>query len=318
MNTIKCLEYRDGRMTGDVVEMVKIARDFFEHLFESKWEGREVVHIFSWVERSITNDANMMLTEKYTKKEVVRSLKDMGPTKVPGIDGFSALVFQRYWHIVGREVTLYCLEVLNEDSAFVPGRLISNKVLLAYEILDTFCQKRRGRMGLMALKLDMSKAYDRDDIVARFWWQKTHGKRGLHWCDWGKLCDLKENGGLAQVLKAKYYLQSDFMQANLKHGASYTWTSIWSARKVLQDEMCWRVGRGDKVLIFKQAWLLGLINYKLSSAIWNLDVSTVVDLINSTSREWKRDIIISTFTDVDAARILRIPLVANPQEDMMV
>ncbi|KAG8489077.1 hypothetical protein CXB51_017094 [Gossypium anomalum] len=44
----------------------------------------------------------------------------------------------------------------------------------------------------------------------------------------------------------------------------------------------------------------------------------VVDLINSTSSEWKRDIITSTFADVDVARILRISLVANPQKDVVV
>lgn len=40
-------------------------------------------------------------------------------------------------------------------------RLILDNILLAYEILHTFGQKRGGRKGLIALKLDMSKANDR-------------------------------------------------------------------------------------------------------------------------------------------------------------
>lgn len=48
----------------------------------------------------------------------------------------------------------------NAQSAFVPSKLISKNILLAYEILHTFCQKRYGKKGYMAFKLVMSKAYD--------------------------------------------------------------------------------------------------------------------------------------------------------------
>ncbi|XP_018853114.2 uncharacterized protein LOC109015083 [Juglans regia] len=47
------------------------------------------------------------------------------------------------------------------QSAFIPGRLISDNVIVAFEALHTMNNRLQGKIGHMALKLDMSKAYDR-------------------------------------------------------------------------------------------------------------------------------------------------------------
>ena len=53
------------------------------------------------------------------------------------------------------------LVILESQSAFVLGCLITDNVLVAFEFMHLMSLKRKGRRGQMALKLDMSKAYDR-------------------------------------------------------------------------------------------------------------------------------------------------------------
>ena len=43
----------------------------------------------------------------------------------------------------------------------MPGRLITDNVLVAYETLHAMQNRRKGKKGSLALKLDISKAYDR-------------------------------------------------------------------------------------------------------------------------------------------------------------
>ena len=51
--------------------------------------------------------------------------------------------------------------ISDTQSAFVYGRLITDNVLVAFKAMHHISKKKSGKVGEMALQLDMSKTYDR-------------------------------------------------------------------------------------------------------------------------------------------------------------
>lgn len=47
------------------------------------------------------------------------------------------------------------------QSAFIPVKLITDSILASYETLHTMHSRMWGKEGFIAIKLDMSKIYDR-------------------------------------------------------------------------------------------------------------------------------------------------------------
>lgn len=53
------------------------------------------------------------------------------------------------------------LVILDKQAAFLPSIAMNDNVMLVHKILHSMKNKYRGRIRYAAMKIDMSKAYDR-------------------------------------------------------------------------------------------------------------------------------------------------------------
>ncbi|CAM8984002.1 unnamed protein product [Rhodiola kirilowii] len=90
---------------------------------------------------------NKGLMEEFTEEEVRNALFQMCPTKAPGPDGFSALFYQKCWHIVKDDVTEVVLRCLNNK--ILDSQLNATNIVLIPKVKDAMSLEQfRARLGL--------------------------------------------------------------------------------------------------------------------------------------------------------------------------
>ncbi|GKA71267.1 protein LAZ1, partial [Tanacetum coccineum] len=126
------------------------------------------------------HNADFMVRE-VSDIEIKGALFSIGDDKPPGPDGFNAAFFKKSWDIVGdgssianhgfltsivrfiaNRIKGYLGDLVSiNQSAFVPGRRISNNILLTQELMRNYHRKRSPPR--CAFKVDIQKAYDTVD-----------------------------------------------------------------------------------------------------------------------------------------------------------
>ena len=96
---------RQGQVNDTIV-------DFYQNLFTSANPSNfeEVVDLIPQV---VTNKMNEKLVADFTIEEVEVALKQMAHLKAPGLDGMPLLFYQRYWSLLGSDVSHSILHYLN-------------------------------------------------------------------------------------------------------------------------------------------------------------------------------------------------------------
>ncbi|GJU34349.1 aspartic peptidase [Tanacetum coccineum] len=95
-----------------------------------------------------------------TDLEIKSAMFSIGDDKAPCQDGYTSASFKKGWDIVGQDVCKADV-VSDNQSAFVPGRRISDNILLIEELMHSY-HRDRGPPRC-AFKIDIQKAYDTVD-----------------------------------------------------------------------------------------------------------------------------------------------------------
>ena len=117
------------------------------------------------------------------------------------------------------------------------------------------------------------------------------------------------NSLVFRILKAKYFPTQSFLEASVRGNASYLWRSICEAKESLKLGLCWRVGNGAHIKIWKDAWFLTNSYARVLSSVQVLDEdATVENLIDPVCMCWKEELIDKIFMANEAQAIKQIPL----------
>ena len=111
---------------------------------------------------NVLNSNISMVEINRTNITLVPKIKN--PTKITDFRPISLcnVVYKLISKVLAKRLKIIIPQIISENqSAFLSGRLITDNVLVAFELMNYLEHKKDGREGVMAIKLDMSKAYDR-------------------------------------------------------------------------------------------------------------------------------------------------------------
>ena len=120
-NSFGSLRNNQGEWCSNSEEVDVLIIDYFKNLFTS--DGCHTAEVTQYVDKRITSEHNSMLLAPFSAIEVKEVVFSMHPDKSPGPDGMNLAFYQKFWHIVGEDVVMACLNFI-KDGSFPNGLMI--------------------------------------------------------------------------------------------------------------------------------------------------------------------------------------------------
>ncbi|XP_013694544.2 uncharacterized protein LOC106398556 [Brassica napus] len=218
-NQVLKLKDKEGLEQWTDEAKAEIAIEYFNELFKST-NTNSYDPVFEDFVPKVTTSMNVDLLRAVSKEEVKDAIFSINADSAPGPDGMTGAFFQKYWDIIGEQVTNEICEVFAQgalpqewnltylcllpkipnpehmsdlrpislcsilyktvskilvrriqpllptivsvnQSAFVSDRVISDNIVIAHEAVHALKVHPKIAQEYMAVKTDMSKAYDR-------------------------------------------------------------------------------------------------------------------------------------------------------------
>ena len=197
-------------------------------------------------------------------------------------------------------------------------------------------------MNLFLIPVTMCEEIERK--MNAFLWGNGANSRGVKWMLWNKVCVPKNCGGLglrelrkfnlsmmakqgwrllkesnplvSAVMKARYYPNSSFLDAEVGSNPSYFWRSILASMDVIKAGARRRIRNGRDTCVWGEPWLPEVNNgYVMTPMHVHLQGTKVHSLVYMGERRWDLDVIQDIFQSRDTRLIKQIPLSLNVTTD---
>ena len=224
------------------------------------------------------------------------------------------------------------------------GKLLSNA---GREVLIKAVAHATPTYTMNVFKLPESLCLELNLMMGGFWWGQRGREKKMAWVSWKNLCKPKADGGMGfrdlkafnlallakqgwrlhqnpnslahRVLKAKYFSDSSFMEAQLGKKPSYIWRSIMAAKNIIKEDSRWVVGDGKSIELWDARWLPSIASGKvMTTRTGSGHGERVSSLISHEREEWRTTLVQQTFLPHEAEEILSIPLSSMNLADSLV